>query len=59
MIDLSFIAEAVGNIAMAYVIVRSIPTLTAFVLLMTGTLDKEDLKAYKEFNKYERDKKKW
>lgn len=57
-IDFSFIAEAVGHVALAWALIRLTPTFTAFTLLMTGTLKKEDLKDYKEFTKWE-GKKKW
>ena len=36
-----------GHIAVSVVMIRLIPTLCAFTLLLTGTLRKEDLK---EFN---------
>ena len=59
MIELGFIAEAVGHIAVSVVMIRLTPTLCAFTLLLTGTLRKEDLKEFKEFTKWEGKKKQW
>lgn len=59
MIELGFIAEAVGHIALSIVMIRLVPTFCAFTMLMTGVLKKEDLKDFKEFTKWEGKKKQW
>lgn len=56
MIDLNFIAEAIGHVALAYALVRIIPVLAAAALIAGDKMDKNDLK---EIIDKTRRKKKW